>query len=182
MIDVRNLLRNYSKVFNNDTVRHVLLNWSESEQCIRHPSGPIGWIIRDQGQLHLYAGKCHSILSMDGSFLNIATKYALVTESANITTRGINNFRILGKHFNKKLHDGQTILSVIPKTNISSLSVIGPETKVIVNGQIGDIINAIPIPKVFDVLQIFEQDPNDENLIHPDVEVFNLIKGIMAGK
>lgn len=178
MLDVRDLLRRYSKQFTNDTIRHVLLNWSETEQCIRHPSAPIGWIIRDQGQLHLYSGKSHIVLGIDGDHVSMATNYAVHSENINMVPNNIRNFRILGKSFRKQLFDGQSIIA--PKTDLKGHSIIGPGTKVNVGGVVGDIIGAVPMESVFDITSIFENDPNDANLLPAAAEVYNFLDQVMG--
>lgn len=168
-----------NKLFDNvlpnlrNQVRHILLNFSSQEQCFRHPDGPVGMVLRDQGQVDIYAGKCKSVLSLSGDFYNTAINYSVVAERINLRAKSITNLKILDKHFNKKLHEGQKVLAIKPDAQLSQHFVIGPNTKVLVAGVIGEIILPVPILDLFDERLVFEEDPNV--ILPKQVQIHNKI-------
>lgn len=176
-MNVRDLLRTYKEKTNSIHVSHTTWNWSEEEQCVRHPSAPIGWIIRDQGYLDLFAGKTRSILSLKGESVHVATYYSVFSEYINFIPKGIKNFRIGGKHFNESLFKGQKIPALKTPQSMVGKFVIGPQT--IWNEQTQQFINPIPLEEVFEVVTIFETPTDDQYLLHPDVEIYNMLKNAM---
>jgi hypothetical protein len=174
-------LKWYKEFLNPFNIRHQAFNYSMTSHGARHPDGPVGWILRDEGQADIYAGKARIILSTKGEHLSISTNYANMSERAAFHTKGITNFRILGKHFVKEIFNGQKVVAIKEGESISSYSVIGPNTKVIVGGMVGDIINPVPMNKVFDERMIFDSDPEDKKLLPSSVEIVQLLQSLMRG-
>jgi hypothetical protein len=170
----------FKDVLSNQGIRHLLMNYSMSSHGARHPEGPVGWILRDEGQVDIYAAKTKLILGVNGELLSIARNAHHIAERTNFTVRGISNFRILGKYFSKDLFEGQKVLAVKPKVTLSAYSVIGPDTQVInSDGSTGKIVNTIPLQTIFDERMIFETDIEDKNLLPSSVLVMNLVKSFM---
>lgn len=176
-----NIIDLYKKFFSNESIRHISLNWSQTEQGLRHPKLPVGLVLRDQGQTDLYAGKSRLILGVNGECVNISTNYHNIAEKISFTSKGITNFRILGKHFVQEIYDGQKVLAIKTKKSIKGYSVIGPNTYVMVDGQIGEIINPTPLEEIFDERLIFTTE--DETGIAPaPVEIFKFVDSLIKGK
>lgn len=179
-------MREFLQVVSNKAIRHLLMNYSMTSHAARHPQGPVGWILRDDGQVDIYSGKSRLIMGTKGEFLTISTFASHNAERIGFTTNGITNFRILGKFFNKELFAGQKVTAVKPSVSLGNYSVIGPETKIMSPAGPCEIINPVPLTKIFDERMIFDVDKEDENLLPASVENFNLImdlvKGSMGGK
>lgn len=170
----------YKELLSNENIRHLLLNYSMTSNGARHPSGPAGWVIRDEGQVDIYAGKSRIILGLKGEHLSLSTAYHNISEKITFTSRGITNFRILGKTFNVNLFEGQKVLATKPNVILASYSVIGPNTYVVnEDGSVGRIVGSIPIPEIFDERLIFEESV-DNKLLPPSVEIFNLVKTLLG--
>lgn len=179
---MKSIFSSFKEVLSNQNIRHLLMNYSMSSHGARHPDGPVGWIIRDEGQVDIYAGKSKLVLGINGELVSVARTVHHLSERTNFSVKGISNFRILGKHFSKELFDGQKVLAIKPKISISSYSVIGPETYVLnTDGSIGQIVNSIPLPTIFDERLVFQEDLQDKNLFPASVLIIKLLKDFMRG-
>lgn len=177
---MRSLVTTYRQQLTPEQIRHLTLNYSMSSQGAKHPNGPVGWIIRDEGQLELYSGNAKSLFCLSGERLDISSLYFNKADHISLIPKGITNFRILGKNFVRSLHDGQKILAIKPNANLNQLYVIGPETRVIVDGRIGEIINPRPILDIFEEKQIFETDESILGVPTPATELFNYMKALIG--
>lgn len=158
------------------------MNYSWDSQGMRHPNGPLGLVLRDEGQVQIYAGKSQSIWGIKGERVDISTNYHNLAERINFTSRGITNLRFLGRFFTKEIHDGQKVVAIKPNASIATYSVIGPETKVLVDGKIGEIISPVPMIRIFDERMIFDMDPNDKNLMPAGAEITKYVFNAMGVK
>jgi hypothetical protein len=147
-----------------------------SSNGARHPEGPVGWIMRDEGQLDLYAGKSKFLMSVKGDTLLMASSSSILAEKINLFSNGISNFRILGKFFAKELFDGQKVLAVKPNVNISQYGVFGPETQVISPAGPCQIVNLVPLNQILDERMIFDTDPDESLLMPAHVEICKIIR------
>lgn len=172
--------RGYKHLVGGEQIRHLTLNYSMTSHVAKHPRGPVGWMIRDDGQVDIYAGPVRSIHSINGQRIEISKAYSNQASTINFTSQGIQNLRILGKHFVKKLHDGQSILAIKPKASLNSVFVIGPETKVMVDGRIGDIINARPLLDIVEETPIFDTTHLNETVLPVNIELFYMWKDMIG--
>lgn len=166
----------YRKYLNEQHIRHLALNYSWRSSCMRHPENPTGVMIRDEGQVQLYAGKTQSILAMSGDRLDLSTNHLIISEKLGITTKGITNLKILGKNFTKELFNGQKVVAIKPNASISKYFVMDATTRVV--PETGEIINKVPMGNIFDERLIFEIDSVDKNLLPPTVEILELVRGL----
>lgn len=170
-----------SKYVDNKNLRHLLMNYSGTSNGLRHPEGPIGLMLRDEGQLDAYAGKSRLLLGVNGELLTISSKAHHISESTNFTTKGISNFRILGKAFVKNIFEGQKVLAIKPNVDLSLYSIIGPTTYIQnPDGSISKFVNLVPLPQIFDERQIFATDDYDSNLLPPAAELAIFVKSLMG--
>lgn len=169
---MKNLFKNAIKSISNENIRHILLNWSETEIGKRHPSGPIGFVLRDQGIVDIYSGKTRFLLDITGNTVSICTNFTSVSTTTNFKTVDIESFKINGKSFDSDLFLGQSIAAI---GDISSYSVIGPQTRVVVNGAIGELIDTVPMSKFMTPKQIFST-PQYESL---EIDIVNKIREII---
>jgi len=180
---MKSIIQSYKKYLNNENIRHLLLNYSMSSHGAKHPNGPVGWIIRDEGQVDIYAGKARQIMGIKGEYVTMSTFAHHLSERTTFTVKGISNFRILGKHFVREIFDGQQVLAIKPGVSLGSYSVIGPETFVQnEDGTIGRIILSVPILELFDERMIFDVDTEDNNLMPSMVEITKLVTDLRKGK
>lgn len=171
-------LSKYAKLALSDAnIKHNTFDYGQNTQGIRHPYGPLGVMLRDQGQVDIYAGGSRLLLGLKGEQVSLSTINKTVADRISFSAKGISNFRILGRSFSKKIHEGQKVVAIKKGVTITGLSVIGPETKVIVDGVIGDILNPVPMIRIFDERAIFE-DPDDTLLLVSDVEIFNYVNSL----
>lgn len=169
----------YKKFFSNENIRHLTMNYSMSSHGARHPEGPVGWILRDEGQVDVYAGKTRLIMGVNGEFVTNAGNMHCYANNISFTTKSIRNIHFLQKHFNPKLFNGQKILAVKKDIKISQYSLIGPNTYVInEDGTKGQLVNTVPITSVFDESLLFEEDAS---LLPTAVEIFNFVKSTILG-
>jgi hypothetical protein len=175
-------MREFMQAVSNKAIRHLLMNYSMTSHAARHPEGPVGWILRDDGQLDLYSGKTRLIMGTKGELVTVSTFANHISEKLGITTKGISNFKILGKSFNKDIFQGQKVPAVNKSITLNNYSVIGPETKIISPAGPCEIINPVPLTKIFDERMIFEADKEDMNLLPANVEIFNLVKAAIGVK
>lgn len=155
----------YGPAANPVNTRCHTLNGSTGDHVIRAIEGPAGLVVRDIGQVQLFAGKTQSIWSIKGERIDISTVYANHSEKINFFPRGITNFRILGKFFTKTLFDGQKVLAVNPGIDISKYSVTGP------NGN-------VPLSTIFTPVVIFDKDPNE--VLPAYAEIFSMVKTLLG--
>lgn len=179
---MKSLFSSFKDALSNQSIRHLLMNYSSTSAGSRHPEGPVGWIIRDEGQVDIYAGKTKLVLGVNGELVSIAKNAHHISEKTLFTVNGITNFRILSKHFTEEIFNGQKVLAVKPSILINTYSVIGPDTYVLnTDGSQGTIINSVPLDQIFDERMIFDLDKNDKNLLPPSVLIANLLRNIMRG-
>ena len=142
----------FNKFFNSASIKHIAYNWSAAELGKKHASLPVGWCIRDQGQLDLFAGKSRIVLQTDGTSLIKGKDLALMQERISLKVSDIKNFAINGRYINPDLFFNDK-LPVFKQTNVSF---IGPETYIQNNdGSIGMIVNAKQFTDVIDLKSLF---------------------------
>jgi hypothetical protein len=161
----------FEKLFKAATLKHILLNYSESETGLRHPKGPVGIINRDQGQVDIYAGRTKSILSVNGQFVNIAKQFGVFAETILFVPKSIKNLKIGNKHFNKAIYEGVQVVTQKLPSGLAELWVIGPETSVDPNT--GIILNPVPLGEVLELKELFEEDPVQALLPNADAQLHN---------
>lgn len=170
---------NWLQNFTNTTIRHILFNYSASEIGVHHPSLPCGVVFRDQGQADLYSGKARLILTTNGNIALIGKTVGLSGEYISLIPKDIKNFRILGKHFEKKTFDQTRKLTSLKEAGVlEKYTVIDPITT-FVDPNTYKIINSVPLTSVLESFDLFEVDPMDKSLPSPDIEIHNLIKGYL---
>lgn len=177
---MNNFFKAYSAYLNALNIRHQTLNYSWTSNGMKHPNSPVGVLVKDTGQVQIYAGKTQSIWSLKGERLELSTVYHNIAQKITFTTKGITNFRILGKHFVKEIFEGQKVLAIKPDVNINSYGLIGPQTQIISPAGPCTITNLVMLDKIFDERMIFDLDPNDKNLLPPKVEIARLVKSLLG--
>ena len=151
---------NFSRALSDAAIKHITYDWSHNEQGIRHPHIPEGICMRDNGFVDIYAGKSKLLLGLRGEVLLQAAIFQSIAERISFVPRGIENFRILGKHFNKEIFKGQKLLTLKNGESIDNYSVIGPQTVVIMENGVGKIINSVPLTSFIEVKELFEEYPD----------------------
>lgn len=175
-----NAFASYAFYLNALNIRHQALNYSWTTNGMKHPNGPLGVLLKDTGQVQVYAGKAQSIWSLKGERLDLSTTYHNISQKITFTTKGITNFRILGKHFVKEIFEGQKVLAIKPEVSISSYGLIGPQTQIVSPAGPCVITNLVMLDKIFDERMIFDSDPNDKNLLPPKAEIVKLVKSFLG--
>ena len=144
--------KDFNTFFNSSSIKHISYNWSATEIGKKHPSLSVGWCIRDQGQLDLFAGKSRVILQTDGTTLIKGKDLALLQERISLKVSDIKNFAINGKYINTDIFYKDK-LPIFKDTNISF---IGPDTYVQNNdGSIGMIVNKKEFKDAVDLKSLF---------------------------
>jgi len=157
---VRIAIDSYKERFTNESLRHILLNYSDTEIGQRHPELPIGSMLRDQGQFDLYAGPTRLIGNMDGGLYTISSTLSLNANSINVNCATPQSFVLNGKRFTEKVHNGSLFISAKSLQNLEGIGFIKVpgnnqgETKAL---QSGDLINTLPASEVFELLGVFEE-------------------------
>ena len=150
-------------------IRHQTLNWHQTEVAARHPSAPIGWIARDQGQLDLFSGRSRIILDSDGYLLLTGSSLGILADKINLKPSSISNFSIMGKSFNKEAFSG----ALFAKAKVS---------KEVINSQCYFALpggGVIPFSDFFELLPVFEEAPALKNTQTERADcISNAMKGL----
>ena len=166
-----NHLQGFVEKFNNETFRHLLFNYSESEIGFRHPKGPVGVVARDQGILDNYAGPTRLLLTTDGTLVGLAKNIAFICDDISFVSKSINNFYINGKTINQNFFTNLTAVGTKLPT-ISNIHVIEPGRTKVINGE---IVGSKPLSEVFDLEAMFK---TPSKLPTPEEEKFSLFKKV----
>lgn len=155
------------ELFTGSTHKNIGYNYSQSEVGIRHPDGPVGLMVRDQGQLDAYSGRARTIWTLDGLVLTLSKIWGVVSDKIVLKSQDISSLKINDKIFNPALFKGQELIMVtspVPDNMgfISSDLQIDPNTGRIISG-------FIPYKRLFQPTRMFLDDPETE--IYPSKEV-----------
>jgi len=150
-------------------IRHHALNWHATEIAAKHPQLPVGWILRDQGQADIFAGKSKLVMAVNGDTLRLAVRYQLQSEKISFISSGIENFRILGKHFNKEIFDGKPVpVAKVPASTIKeSCFFMSPAG------------TPVPFTDFFDLAEVFRTPPEP---VTQELEMFNCVNKALKGQ
>lgn len=166
-------LNDYSDRFDNKSLRHILLNYSDTEVGKRHPELPLGIVFRDQGQFDLYAGSTRLIGDIDGSIYMAGKNLNLDIKSIHISCDGPGSFVLNGKKFSDKAHSGTPFLAAKNLEKLDGIAFV--KTKQNETGESkstpnGDIINTLTVGEVFELLGVFEDEDLQDT---PEIDSFN---------
>jgi hypothetical protein len=166
-------IKNFTALFSSASIKHLAFNVSETEQFIKHPKGPLGIVLRDQGMVDIYAGSVKQIYAINGDALLIANRYGINANLISFTVSDIVNFKLLGKNINPTIFAGKKLLA--PKIDLTPLALVGPNTTVDQKTQ--KLINTVPATSVFEEVTLFETT-KDSLLLPKEIWVHNILKGI----
>jgi hypothetical protein len=150
----RGTLQAFNELFTPSSFKHVAFNYSEKEVGLRHPDGPVGLVLRDQGQADLYAGKSRVILGVDGIILNSCRWWATCAESIKLQASSISRLYIQGKTLNQQVFAGQTLagLSVNLPENLGLIT-----SDLLIDTRTGRLISGfVPFSQVFSPQRVFD--------------------------
>ena len=147
-MQVNSINNEYKNKFTPDQLRHLLLNWSNSELGLHHSELPVGYVIRDQGQFDIFSGNSILQLNMDG-IGNIQTDRLIEFKSPYILLNSLSPDTLIFKNriftsssFNKKK-------TLFIKDKIDGYYLMNDETQA--DPSTGIITPKIPLSDVFDV-------------------------------
>ena len=168
MIDYRSLIRAYEGGANNPALRHVALNYSETETGLRNRMGPVGMINRDQGIFDAFAGRQRLMLGTDGSAVLLARWAAVVADYISLRPKSLKTFSILGRTFAKDVFEGRKLVTPLIGSDLSQYFVLDA--------------SGVPIPMsaAFEVVPVFEK-PEVYGLQGASAEMFSLSDKAMRG-
>lgn len=156
---VRIAVDSYKERFTNESLRHILLNYSDTEVGQRHPELPLGYMLRDQGQFDIYAGPTRIIGTMEGGLHTYSSTTTINTGTLSINCSTPQAFSLNGKRFIEKTHNGSLFIAAKALKNLEGIGFVKVtgnsqgETKAL---QTGDLINTLPASEVFELLGVFE--------------------------
>ena len=143
--------RNFNNLFTSASIKHIAYDWSASEQGNKHPSKPVGYTIRDQGQFDIFAGSSRFILQDNNCFLR-SNNLGILSDKIVIKIADIQSLLLNGRYINRDIYQKDK-LPIFKKTNIEF---VGPATYVQNNdGSIGKLINTIGFNEVIDLKELF---------------------------
>ena len=120
---VTELIRQFEGQFNNNALRHILLNYADSETGLRHPEGPVGVMCRDQGVLDAYAGRSRLLLGVDGTTLMLAKNLGLSGDWVSLRSYSRNTLVLNGRVFSKRVFNQEEALFLKSGVDIGKYSV-----------------------------------------------------------
>ena len=103
---LREIMRVYEEGLSSQDIRDIILNYSRTEVGLRARQGPVGFMVRDQGQVDQYAGRARHILTIDGFSLTMANAAAIVAGWINISPKEIRTLVLAGKTIDPEVHGG----------------------------------------------------------------------------
>ena len=161
MMDHRQIMRAYEEGINNPALRHILLNYSETETGLRNREGPVGSVNRDQGIFDAYAGRQRLMLGTAGAAVLLGRWAALVGDEVSLKARDVTTLMFLGKHFHPALFGGQRVAAVRPGAALA--------------GYIVEKVDGtkVPLGTLLEEKQIL-QDPVTYGLTPTEGDLFNL--------
>lgn len=168
---VVDLVKQFEDQFNNNALRHILLNYADSETGLRHPEGPVGVMCRDQGVLDAYAGRSRLLLGVDGTSLLLAKNVGLAGDWISLRSYSRNTLVLNGRVFSKRVFNQEEALFL--KAGVD----IGKYTVNDVAGQ------PVPLAKLVNQSKIMEV-PELHGLTSKQNDFFNIFQnytGIVAG-
>ena len=170
-------LTQYLDRFTNESLRHILLNYSDTEIGRRHPELPLGVSFRDQGQFDLYAGPTRLIGNMNGTLYASAKTLSFNSNVMNFSCAGPSSFIVNGKSLTEKAHSGQLFLSSKNKKNLDGIGFIkiaGGDGQTTAPPDGGPLIDPLPASEVFELLGVFEDVILEDT---PEYDSFNDFEG-----
>lgn len=159
-------LRAYSDKITRAALQHILLNYSETEVGLRHPSLPVGAVFRDQGQADVYAGESRLILSTTGAGTFIAKSLSLVSQKLQILVPEPEELSINGYRLDNRVGRGLSMASVQSPEILDSYHVVEPVSA----AKAG--VATIPLNQVFQPVSIFSPDPDLQGVEGVDEQIF----------
>lgn len=178
-MEPRSIISAFVEKVGNVSIKHTLLGWHEREQCLRHPKLPVGFILRDQGIVDVFAGRARILVSMRGDILNSANSFNVVSQAVNIRVAGIKNFKILNKHPNQQIFDGQH-LAALKTTDLTNFYFIDP-SKTRYDSQTNTWINPIPAADLIEPIQFWDEESEISDLLPAEMEIYNTITATLKG-
>ena len=178
---MKNIMRAIEKLgarITNESVRHILLNYSESEIGFRHPKSPVGAVLRDQGQADIYAGLSRLILTVDGQALLKSDQVGISGRGIYLNSPSIESIKFLSKNISPAIFNGRKVATFL-KEDISDVWVIGPATRV--DPETGEIINKLSLKDVLEPKLFFEASPEDTT-VDSRVQKYAIMAKAMAGQ
>jgi len=145
----RRVVSTYSDKMTNESIRNILVNWSDTDIGIRHPDLPVGVVARDQGSFDLYAGQTRLIGGLEGGLYAISGKIGLKAPIISLKTSGPESLYLAGKNIVKEAHDGAQFLSLLP-------TAIAMWDSILVRVNVGGNAVDMPMSSFFSKLAIFE--------------------------
>ena len=144
--------QSYLDIFDQTQVEHLLKNHSITTLGYRHPSMPVGWVIRDQGILDLFAGATKFCIDLEGFALLKAAKFISINGGiVRLRADSFDKIIIQNRKFNAKAYN-KTKVAYLKKAD--GLSVMNASTKA--DPHTGIISPKIPLTDVFDFDDIFD--------------------------
>lgn len=150
--EVRKVLGTFADRVTNNSIRNILINYSEREVGLRHPDLPLGVMVRDQGQFDLYAGPTRLIGTMDGDMLGLARIFAVKASMAVLAAPGPESLVLAGKTPVRAAHAGADFLSFLPMATSEFPTLFVRKLE-------GDQIVDVPMAALFQPLSVFEDPP-----------------------
>lgn len=158
-------------------IRNILLNWADREVGLRHPTSPVGMVIRDQGIVEMYSGPARVSLTSEGLIANISRIYGVKSDKIALNVPSIENLRFNGRSINKDIFLGRPIPSIIGDS-LENIFFVGPAT-VTESGE--SLINTIPVTAILEASVLFQENSEDMLLDH-NIEIFNIIDAAIKGE
>lgn len=152
-------LKAYDATDLRERLRHILLNWSESEIGLRHPHGPVGIVFRDQGQADLYAGGTRKILTTSGANIDVSKIRADIAHTIILSPKTIENLFISGRTIDKDVFTGKDKTVVVDPDRVletgfsfEDFQIVNPSTFVAPDPSgVLRLYNTTPIGDIFEL-------------------------------
>lgn len=169
------IILNYLKNQNTESLRDTLLNYSKTTIGIRNRGGSTGWVARDQGQAEGYAGCSHLYLCNTGQALLTSRDVGLAGMSIFLRAAAIEQLYIQGRTINKTAHEGRKMFSIRPGAEelLRNLYFVGEPPQVDSSGR---LLNPIPVLSIVEPLSVFDT-PSD--MEPPEIEIFRMLDGVL---
>lgn len=174
MSQYRFALREYPQRVEPNTIRESVLGYSDTELGTRHPSLPVGYMVRDTGQFDLYAGSVRVIGGLNGGLFFQAG--SLLLKSQRFDVLGVNHFEATfdRKRINPELGVNK-IVTIKPSVKIEDYSVLGPNARVDLTT--GEILDKVKLSSVFTVEDFLT---GDILLDTPEVDHYNSLVALLG--
>lgn len=174
-LNLSDIILNYLTNQNTASIRDLLLNYSKTTIGIRNRGGSVGWIARDQGQAEGYAGCSHLYLLDTGHALLTSREVGILGLSVFARASSIEELYIQGKTFNRSLHEGRKIFSILPEmeARLKDLYFVGNPPAV---DSAGKLINPVPVLSMIEPVTVFDSPRTGEP---PEIEIFRMLDGVL---